>query len=295
MKKLLSLFLAMLMLFSVVACSDSNAGGEDANSNANSNADNAGNTDNGAADDGEEALPMEGMHLKMAGYAGFWPFRYKETDGTVKGIDIDFYNEFAKRLGFTWEFVDVPFAEMIAGVSTGLYDMAASMSYSPDREEEVDFSYHPYYIPRIGALQQKGAGIVDIESMTGKNVCVALGSTTMIDWVEENVDYGNFELLEGAATYTSVISGYNDCYISDSVELSKVAEENDLECIVLPEDETIEICEPYSFVFQNNYEYRDLFDQTLVEMYEDGTLDAIVASWIGEGYEMQAEQFVPQF
>lgn len=288
MKHFIAMILASLMLLSAAGCS---GGGTEKDPPVDSNPSGSQDQDTGA----DTALPMEGMHLKMAGYAGFWPFRFKDTDGAVKGIDIDFYDEFAKRLGFTWEFVDVPFAEMLAGVSTGIYDMAASLSYAPDREEQVDFSYHPYYIPRIGALQKKGAGISDIATMAGKKVCVAFGSTTMIDWTEENVDYGNLELLEGAATYTSVISGYNDCYISDAVELGKVAEENDLECVVLPESETVAICTPYSFVFQNNYEYRDLFDETLVEMYEDGTLDSIVTSWIGEEYTMPADRFVPQF
>lgn len=241
-----------------------------------------------------EKLPMEGMHLKMAGYAGFYPFRYTDEDGNIKGVDLDFYDEFAKRLGFTYEFVDVPFAEVIAGISSGLYDMAASMSYSEERDESVDFSNYPYYIPHISILCQKGADLKHIADLSDKKVCVALG-TSQADWVMQNVTCSEVELLEGAATYTSVISGVNDAYISDSIELGNVAAENAdvLECHVLPAEETMGGANPYRFLFAEDYEYLDLFDQALQDMYEDGTLDEIVTRWLGDDFVMDEATFQP--
>ncbi len=246
------------------------------------------------AEEPAEALPMEGIHLKMAGYAGFYPFRYTDENGVIKGIDMDFYDEFAKRLGFTWEFVDVPFAEVIAGINGGLYDMAASMSYTAERDEMVDFSNYPYYIPHISILCQKGADLKSIADLADKKVCVALG-TSQADWVMANVTCREVELLEGAATYTSIISGLNDAYISDSIELGNVAAENadTLESHVLPAEETVGGANPYRFLFNDGYEYLDLFDQALQDMFEDGTLDKIVTSWLGEEFAMDAATFTP--
>lgn len=92
----------------------------------------------------ENVAPTSGETLKMGTNAAFWPFEYTEGNEVV-GFDITMSQYIAKGYGKQLEVVNMEFDSLIAALQAGSIDfIAAGMSITPDRQEEVDFS-EPYY------------------------------------------------------------------------------------------------------------------------------------------------------
>ena len=92
----------------------------------------------------ENVAPTSGETLKMGTNAAFWPFEYTEGNEVV-GFDITMSQYIAKGYGKQLEVVHMEFDSLIAALQAGSIDfIAAGMSITPDRQEEVDFS-DPYY------------------------------------------------------------------------------------------------------------------------------------------------------
>lgn len=103
--KILSLLLAVALVFTCAAC--------------------------GSSDDDT---------LVMATNAAFPPYEYIE-DGEYVGIDIEIANLIAKELGKKLEIKDVEFGSIIGGVQSGKYDLGiAGLTVTEDRLKNVNFS-----------------------------------------------------------------------------------------------------------------------------------------------------------
>ncbi len=106
MKKIIALFLALVLVLSFVGC--------------------------GAKDDNK---------LVMATNAAFPPYEFKADDGSFAGIDVEIAGLIAEELGLELEIVDIDFGAIIAGVETGKYDMGmAGLTVTDERKESVNFT-----------------------------------------------------------------------------------------------------------------------------------------------------------
>ena len=81
--------------------------------------------------------------LIVAIEADFVPYSWTEN-GEYYGLHVDIAKEMAKRTGKTVSFVTVDFHELIAGVESGLYDMAFGLEKTPERAEIVSFTGEYY-------------------------------------------------------------------------------------------------------------------------------------------------------
>ncbi len=108
MKKIISLVLALAMLFSL--CALTACGDDDENK------------------------------LVMATNAAFPPYEYYEGDKIV-GIDAEIAAEIAKKLNMELVIKDVEFDSIVSGVASGKYDFGmAGMTVTEDRLKSVNFS-----------------------------------------------------------------------------------------------------------------------------------------------------------
>ena len=94
--------------------------------------------------DGEIKIPGEyassGDTIKMGTNASFWPFEYTEGNQVV-GFDISMSQYVAQHMGQKLEVVNMDFDALIGALQAGSIDfIAAGMSVTPDRLENVDFS-----------------------------------------------------------------------------------------------------------------------------------------------------------
>jgi polar amino acid transport system substrate-binding protein len=104
------------------------------------------------------------------------PFSFKK-DGQVVGYDIDLVHAVAKRLGVTVETVSVSSAERIPMLKDGKLDfVATSMTRTPDRLKDVDFSVI-YFVTPHAVIVRKSSGITSVKQLAGKKASSASTST----------------------------------------------------------------------------------------------------------------------
>lgn len=78
--------------------------------------------------------------LRFAVDVTYPPMEFEGTNGESIGYDVDFAKELAKRLGVEAEPVVMKWDGILAGLTSGRYDVIiSSMTITDERKQEVDF------------------------------------------------------------------------------------------------------------------------------------------------------------
>lgn len=237
---------------------------------------------------------LKGQHLVFAGYDAFKPFRYIEMqdDGSKKvvGLDIAVADELSRRLGFTYEFQAMPFASILASVQEKKADFSMGFTQNSDREKVYDFT-QGYFQPRVGVVSTKGTDIKSIDDLKGKRIGVVTGTVqyTMAQKLLAGEDirtYDNSDLC-----LQELLSGRIDAYICDGAEAINMAEPHEeLQSNVLDKDFSTEYLGEYHIMSYKGAEFMPYFDQALTDMKNDGTLDKLIAQWVGADFTYGDQQ-----
>jgi len=165
--------------------------------------------------------------------ADFPPFEYVEG-GDIIGFDIDLITAILENLNYTVEVKDIGFDSLIPSLKSGKIDViAAGMTITEEREEEIDFS-DAYYQADQSVLIKKDSGVEinsshDIENFKESIANYTIGAqtgTTGAGWVQENlVDTGMMD-EENLKLY--------DLYIDAVADLDIGPERLDLIILDLP-------------------------------------------------------------
>jgi polar amino acid transport system substrate-binding protein len=149
------------------------------------------------AETGEEtAAPEEGYlaTIKERGVlvvgtsADYPPYESVDEAGNFVGFDMDLIREVGSRMGLEVEITDMAFDALIAAVQEKKVDaVIAAMQYSPERDEQVDFSI-PYHFQKDAFLVNEGSGIqmTSPEDAAGYSIGVQTG-TLQEEWVIDNL------------------------------------------------------------------------------------------------------------
>ena len=130
MKKAFAIILALIMVFSLAACSS--GGGSD-----------------GGGESAEPANRLEAIkargYIEMATEPYFAPYEFidssKSGDDQYQGLDIELGKYIAEKLGVELRIVPLEFSAVLASITEGKYDFAASaLAYSPGRAENMNMS-----------------------------------------------------------------------------------------------------------------------------------------------------------
>lgn len=129
MKKVFAILLALAMVFSMAACS---SGGGDSSGDAAEPANRL------------EAIKARG-YIEMATEPYFAPYEFidssKSGDDQYQGLDIELGKYIAEKLGVELRIVPLEFSAVLASITEGKYDFAASaLAYSPGRAENMNMS-----------------------------------------------------------------------------------------------------------------------------------------------------------
>src|ERR687895_240081 len=106
------------------------------------------------------------------------PFGFQNPQsGDIEGFDVDLGRAVAEKLGVEPNFVEAISDNRIPFLQDGTVDLVLStMTINAERDQEIDFS-EPYYIARGRILVPQDSDITGVDSLAGKKVCTALGST----------------------------------------------------------------------------------------------------------------------
>ncbi|MFI7673754.1 glutamate ABC transporter substrate-binding protein [Actinophytocola sp. NPDC049390] len=122
-----------------------------------------------------------------------YQFGYRNPfTGAVEGFDIDMAKEIAKAIFGTAEgklqLKVLTSAQRVPAVKNGDVDLVVeTMTINCERRRDVEFS-SVYYMARQRVLVKNGADIEGVESLGGKRVCAAHGSTSIARIVNLEVD-----------------------------------------------------------------------------------------------------------
>jgi ABC-type amino acid transport substrate-binding protein len=265
--------LAIVAIVAMVGCSKSGDQTTGSNSTGTVNSESGGK------------LPLSGRHLVIGVNAECAPYESIDKNGAFVGFDIDFAAELSKKLGFTHEWKDMEFFGLIGAVQEKRIDMAISaLSGTEERKERVDFS-RGYNYSIMCIISKPGSGIKTVADLAGKKVGAATGS--------------NFEALITSVPTAKLIS-YDVTVPAVSligtpeldalVELTTFAEiyaaPLGLEAHVIPKSVAEELAgeRPLSIAFPKGSELVPLFDKAILELEEEGIMDALAAKWFGQDY-----------
>ena len=273
MKKILSVLLAFVMVLSLgalfIAC-DKTSNTEETTTAA----------DTTAAETTGASVETEKPVLKMGTNAYFQPYEFYEGEKIV-GIDAEIAAAIAEKLGMTLEIVDMEFDSILTAVNEGSVDFGmAGMTITEDRLLEVDFSIS--YANGVQAIiVPEGSSITSVDDLYAEDasykVGVQLGTTGDIyatdDFGSENVT----TFSNGNEAILALIGGSVDCVIIDNEPAKALVAANTGLKILETEyaNEDYAIC-----VKKGNSDLLAKIDAAIMELTEDGTIDAIVAKYI---------------
>jgi arginine/ornithine transport system substrate-binding protein len=131
----------------------------------------------------------QAQDVRIAFDVPYEPFEYKDENGNLTGFEVELAEAMCEEMGANCEFVIQAWDGMIPGLMARKFDLImSSMSITPERAEQVNFS-EPYYNTPGGWFARDGfdTDVTDMDAMDGKVVGVQRG-TTMDTYVTENMD-----------------------------------------------------------------------------------------------------------
>jgi len=225
---------------------------------------------------------LEGTGILRVGTdATYPPFESIDTEtGKVAGFDIDLVTEICRELRCAPEFIVTPFDGIVAGLSTGKYDLiASSFTITPERAREVVFT-DPYYdAGQALAVPLRDSSIKSPESLTGKSVGVQLGTTGERRAREiPGIKVVSFDNI--GAAFIDMENGRLDAVINDLPTTEMIIRQRRSAKIVGP---TL-TAERYGFAVRlHDKELLEAVNLALKTIQADGRFQTIHDRWFGAG------------
>jgi glutamate transport system substrate-binding protein len=216
------------------------------------------------------------------------PFGFNNPkSGKVEGFDVDLGQAVADKLGVKPKFIEAISDNRIPFLQDGTADLILStMTINEERVGQIEFS-DPYYIAKGRILVKKdNSDITGVDSLAGKNVCTALGSTYEATLKEQAPD-AKLKLVDSySECMESLQNGSVDAISTDDVILTGMIIQDD--SLKLVGDELSQ--EPYGAgIKKGNTELQEFVNGVFSEYKEDGRYAETYEKWVGRYTDTEAE------
>ena len=209
------------------------------------------------------------------------PFGFKNPDsGDIEGFDVDFGKAVADKLGVKPNYIEAISDNRIPFLQDGTVDLVLStMTINAERAQEIEFS-EPYYIARGRILVPPDSDITGVDSLAGKKVCTALGSTYEATLKEQAPD-ADLRLVDTYSECLELVqNGAVDAVSTDDVILTGMIIQDDT--LKLTEGEPLST-EPYGGgIKKGDTEFKGFVDGVLEEYKSGGGWGESFDKWIGQ-------------
>ncbi len=199
-------------------------------------------------------------------------------DQEFAGIDMDIIRAICNELGYKPKFENVAFDSIVAGVSSGKYDVGASgITINDERKQSVLFS--DAYTKSKQVVLAKNAIADETALKALSKVGVQTGTTGDL-YVTENLSESQIDRL---TTYSTAVlklkNGQVDAIVLDyGPAMSFAAKEG----LVVSEIDLGLAAEDYGFIFKlSNTELQKEFNDAIKKLTEDGTINKIIDYYEG--------------
>ena len=209
------------------------------------------------------------------------PFGVKNPQsGEVEGFDVEMGKAVAAKLGVEPKFIEAISDNRIPFLEDGTADLILStMTINEERVGQIDFS-DPYFVAKGRILVKKdNTEITGVDTLGGKSVCTALGSTYEATLKKQAPD-AKLKLVDSySECLESLQNGSVDAISTDDVILTGMIIQDD--SLHMVGDELTQ--EPYGAgIKKGNTELVDFVNETFDELNSSGRYDEIYQEWVGQ-------------
>jgi ABC-type amino acid transport substrate-binding protein len=230
---------------------------------------------------------------------GSVPFGFMNEKGEWVGFGLDLgyeiVNALSSKFGKEIKLVKEPInpKTRIPLVVNGTVDIGiGSTTITLAREEVVDFSL-PYFLTGTRLLVPKGCSIRDFPDLAGKRVGMGSGSTANIKGIDKAMESGLIQpacekilFEEHNKGFLALQQGKIHAYFTDASILAgmKAKARNPDDWEIVGRYLTYE---PYGVILpENQGEWRDFVNATLIRMIKSGKFEEIFNKWFGPNGEV---------
>ena len=188
MKKLMSLFLALMMVFTLAACGEKNVGPQEDQP-----------VDVPAADvNGSDDVKI---NFTMGIDPEYPPFSYLDDKGEYTGFDVEVCRAACEKLGWNFEVFGVNWDEKLVQLDARECDCVWSGMTILDSMKEAGYTLSaPYYDNTQVLLVKEDSGFASSADLAGKVVAVQLGTSGEALLADDG------DLADLAATFDSIVT-----------------------------------------------------------------------------------------
>lgn len=226
----------------------------------------------------EAGYPTTGV-IRIATDATFPPFEMvDENTKELMGFDIDLMKAIAEEAGIQYEFVNLPFDPMLAGLAECQYDMAiAAITITEDRKKEFLFS-DPYIdAGQIIVVMAGNDTIQTKDDLAGMTVGAQLGTTGEIEAQSiEGVNYKPYDTYDLA--FLDLANNQIDAVIADYPTALGFIEKNPEKLQTVGEVFTNEF---YGIaICKDRQDLLDVINPALQAVKEKGVIEQLAAKYL---------------
>ena len=273
MKKILSLLIAAVMVFTLTACSGTTTSSTPDKSEAASGT-------QSASESKTDAVPV----YKALTNATFPPFEtIDENTGEIIGFDMDLIAAIGEDQGFQVEFVDMAFESLIPAIETGNGDIIAAGMWSgdPERIARVDFS-DTYWVGGAALLvKTDNTAITSMDSLNTEMKVATQIATNYADDLQAMVDEGTLGevvILDGFDTCVlQLMNGDVDAVMAGFDIVNSYMKQNPDKLKVIGDVDTYE--EMGFAVQKGSAELLEKINAGLANVKENGVYDELIKKW----------------
>jgi glutamate transport system substrate-binding protein len=216
------------------------------------------------------------------------PFGFNNpSSGKVEGFDVDLGQAIADELRVKPKFIEAISDNRIPFLQDGTADVILStMTINEERVGQIDFS-DPYFIAKGRILvKEDNSAITGVDSLAGKNVCTALGSTYEAT-IKKQAPKAKLKLVDSySECLESLQNGSVDAISTDDVILTGMIIQDD--SLKLVGEELTQ--EPYGAgIKKGNTQLTEFVNKVLGDYKQDGRYDKTYEKWVGRYTNTQPE------
>ncbi|MCR5148927.1 MAG: ABC transporter permease subunit [Eubacterium sp.] len=217
--------------------------------------------------------------------AEFPPYGFKDEDGNYTGFDLELAEEVCRRRG--WELVKQPidWEQKNMELNSGAIDCIWN-GFTVDGREE-DYTWTTAYVDNSQVVVvRKNSDINSLSDLKGKVVCVQSDSAALAALTGEDASPENIELCESFKELVQ-ISNYVSAFLDlDAGSVDAICIDVGVAYYQLNQNPNFKLLketvssEKYGVAFKyGNTALRNQVQETLEEMYSDGTMQEIASHW----------------
>ncbi|MCS0806629.1 transporter substrate-binding domain-containing protein [Massilia agilis] len=219
--------------------------------------------------------------LRIALEGTYPPFNFKDQKtGQLSGYDVEVARVLAAKMGLKPEFISTEWSAILAGLSTGKYDVIISqVGITPKREETFDFSEpYTYSSPQLVQRSNDRVNYASLAELKGKKVGVGQGTVfeqqiKTVPGVEVKSYPATPETLQDLAF------GRIDAALNDSLMVPFLLKNSRLP---IRAGTRVGVVSKMGIPFQKgNPKFKAALNKAIAEATADGSLKQISMKWFG--------------